>query len=150
MGILRFIPEGRANRISRIELDHISGMTDYSTRRAIAREAITTPIVNTGDGYYIPDFSKKEDRVDAKRYSDAMKKRAYAELARARVIDGYLGIMEGANIYRSARNLSNLTQRQLSEKTGLTVPEISKIENGKAMPTAEQHRAIEKACGVKI
>ena len=61
-----------------------------------------------------------------------------------------LGVYEKGNIYRSARNLANLTQRQLAEKTGMTIPEISKIENGRTMPTAEQHKLIERACGVKI
>ena len=150
MGVLSYIPEGRENRISRIELNHLIGMGDFSIRRVIARESLTTPIINNGDGYYIPDFSNREDRAEAKKYSEAMKRRAYAELARARVIDGYLGSVEGGNIYKSARMLANLTQKQVAEATGMTVPEISKIENGRTMPTAEQHKAIEKVCGVKI
>lgn len=150
MGVLSYIPEGRENRISRIELNHLLGMGDFSIRRVIARESLTTPIINNGDGYYIPDFSNSADVAEAKRYSETMKRRAYAELARARVIDGFIGVVEQGNIYKSARNLANLTQRQLAEKTGMTVPEISKIENGRTMPTAEQHKAIERACGVKI
>ncbi len=150
MGILSYIPEGKENRISRIELNHLVDMGDFSIRRAIARESLNTPIINMGQGYYIPDFNKPEERIEAKRYADQLKARAYSELARARVIDGYLGVYEKGNIYRSARNLANLTQRQLAEKTGMTVPEISKIENGRTMPTAEQHKLIERACGVKI
>ena len=150
MSVLSYIPVGRENRISRIELNHLVGMGDFSIRRAIARESLRVPVINNGEGYYIPDVDDPTDRYEAKKYSEAMKKRAYAELARARVIDGYLGVVEGGNIYKSARLLANLTQRQLAEKTGLTVPEISKIENGRTMPTAEQHSAIEKACGVRI
>ena len=150
MGILSYIPEGKENRISRIELNHLVDMGDFSIRRAIARESLNTPIINMGQGYYIPDFNKPEERIEAKRYADQLKARAYSELARARVIDGYLGVYEKGNIYRSARNLANLTQRQLAEKTGMTIPEISKIENGRTMPTAEQHKLIERACGVKI
>lgn len=150
MNVLDFIPVGYDNRVSRIELNHMIQMQDYSIRRLIAKASLETPVVNDGDGYFIPDFNSKSDREIAKRYSEAMKRRAYAELARARVIDGYVGVSENGNIYKSARKLANLTQKQVAEACGMTVPEISKIENGRAMPTAKQHKAIEKVCGVKI
>ena len=150
MSVLDYIPIGHANRVSRVELNHRIQMQDFSIRRAIAKASLETPVVNDGDGYFIPDFNKKEDIAIAKRYSETMKRRAYAELARARVIDGFIGVTENGNIYKSARKLANLTQKQVAEACGMTVPEISKIENGRAMPTAKQHKAIEKVCGVKI
>ena len=145
MSVLDYIPIGHANRVSRVELNHRIQMQDFSIRRAIAKASLETPVVNDGDGYFIPDFNKKEDIAIAKRYSETMKRRAYAELARARVIDGFIGVTENGNIYKSARKLANLTQKQVAEACGMTVPEISKIENGR-----KQHKAIEKVCGVKI
>lgn len=150
MSVLDYIPIGHANRVSRVELNHRIQMQDFSIRRAIAKASLETPVVNDGDGYFIPDFNRKEDIAIAKRYSETMKRRAYAELARARVIDGFIGVTENGNIYKSARKLANLTQKQVAEACGMTVPEISKIENGRAMPTAKQHKAIETVCGVKI
>lgn len=150
MDVMKFIPVGRENRISRVELNHIIPIGDFSIRRALARASLVLPIINNGSGYYVPDFTQEVDIAEARRYSESMKRRAYAELARARVIDGFIGVTENGNIYKSARKLANLTQKQVAEATGLSVPEISKIENGRAMPTAEQHEAIERACGIKI
>lgn len=150
MNVLDYIPVGHQNRVSRVELNHMIQMNDFSIRRLIAKMSLETPVVNDGDGYFIPDFSRREDRDIAKRYAETMKRRAYAELARARVIDGYIGVTENGNVYKSARKLANLTQKQVAEACGMTVPEISKIENGRAMPTAAQHKAIEKVCGIKI
>lgn len=150
MDIMKYIPVGMENRISRVELNHIVPMADFSIRRALAKAALELPVINNGAGYYVPDFTNQADVEEARRYSEAMKRRAYAELARARVIDGFLGVVDNGNIYRSARKLANLTQKQVAEACGMTVPEISKIENGRAMPTAEQHKAIEQVCGIKI
>ena len=150
MSILKYIPNGRENRISRIEIRHYAGMDDVSVRKAIAKASLDVPVINTGDGYYIPDFNDPEEREQARKYAKMMKRRAYSELARARVIDGCIGVYDGGNAYKSARMLANLTQKEVAEATGLSVPEISKIENGKVMPTPEQHSAIERACGVEI
>ena len=50
----------------------------------------------------------------------------------------------------NARKLSGLTQKQLSEKTGITQPDISKIENGNANPSIRTLKRLADAMGMKL
>ena len=49
-----------------------------------------------------------------------------------------------------ARKLSGLTQKQLSEKTGITQPDISKLENGNANPSIRTLIRLADAMGMKL
>ena len=49
-----------------------------------------------------------------------------------------------------ARKLSGLTQKQLSEKTGITQPDISKLENGNANPSIRTLKRLSNAMGMKL
>lgn len=49
---------------------------------------------------------------------------------------------------RRLRNEANLTQEKLSEKSGVSSQQLSKIERGKSSPTVETLGAIAQALGV--
>ncbi|MBR0316630.1 MAG: helix-turn-helix transcriptional regulator [Synergistaceae bacterium] len=49
-----------------------------------------------------------------------------------------------------ARKFSGLTQKQLSEKTGITQPDISKLENGNANPSLRTLKRLANAMGMKL
>ena len=49
-----------------------------------------------------------------------------------------------------ARRLSGLTQKQLSEKTGITQPDISKLENGNGNPSLRTLKRLADGIGMKI
>lgn len=49
-----------------------------------------------------------------------------------------------------ARKFSRLTQKQLSEKTGITQPDISKLENGNANPSIRTLKRLANAMGMKL
>ena len=49
-----------------------------------------------------------------------------------------------------ARKSSRLTQKQLSKKTGVTQPDISKIENGNANPSIRTLKRLADGMGMKI
>ena len=49
-----------------------------------------------------------------------------------------------------ARKSSGLTQKQLSEKTGITQPDISKLENGNANPSIHTLKRLANAMGMKL
>lgn len=150
MKVIELIPTGRMNAKSRHQLRAELGCDDTSMRRVISSISRTIPIINTGSGYFIPDWDDAGDRIEAKRYATDLKAKAFSELERARIIEGNLAPYNGGNIYRSARLLKGYTQKELSEMTGIGIPDISKIENNRILPTTEQHRAIERACGVKM
>ena len=49
-----------------------------------------------------------------------------------------------------ARKASGLTQKQLSEKTGITQGDISKLENGNANPSLRTLRRLAEGMGMKL
>ena len=49
-----------------------------------------------------------------------------------------------------ARKRSGLTQKQLSEKTGITQSDISKLENGSANPSLQTLRRLADGLGMKL
>ena len=49
-----------------------------------------------------------------------------------------------------ARQSSGLTQKQISEKTGITQPDISKLENGNANPSIRTLKRLADAMGMKL
>lgn len=49
-----------------------------------------------------------------------------------------------------ARRFSGLTQKQLSEKTGITQPDISKLENGNANPSLRTLKRLADGMGMRI
>ena len=49
-----------------------------------------------------------------------------------------------------ARKASGLTQKQLSEKTGITQGDISKLENGNANPSLRSLRRLAEGMGMKL
>ena len=53
-------------------------------------------------------------------------------------------------IFIDARRLSGLTQKQLSEKTGITQPDISKLENGNATPSIRTLQRLADGMGMKL
>lgn len=54
--ILDFIPYGKTDSpISRESLCYLTGLSDRSVRDEIARAKRKYPIINVGEGYYIPD-----------------------------------------------------------------------------------------------
>lgn len=142
------IPVGRNNAIPRRVLRDIYGATDRSTRQAIERARLKTPILNLedGSGYFVPNLADDVDRKLTTAWVRKMRSRAYKMLKLANVAEGHLG----GNIYRSARQLACMTQGQVSQLTGISVPKLSEIETGKTIPTEEEHNAIEKACKVRI
>ena len=50
----------------------------------------------------------------------------------------------------NARKFSGLTQKQLSEKTGITQPDINKLENGNANPSIRTLKRLANAMGMKL
>lgn len=52
--------------------------------------------------------------------------------------------------FTDARKSSGLTQKQLSEKTGITQPDISKLENGNANPSIRTLKRLAHAMGMKL
>lgn len=54
MDILDFIPKGEMNSVSRRDLMQFTGKTDREIRRLIAQARREVPILNFGNGYFIP------------------------------------------------------------------------------------------------
>lgn len=54
------------------------------------------------------------------------------------------------NAILQARHDLGLSQSQLSEKTGITQPDISKLENGKANPSIATLKKLADAFGKKL
>ena len=50
----------------------------------------------------------------------------------------------------NARKISGLTQKQLSEKSGITQPDISKLENGNANPSIRTLKRLANAMGMRL
>ena len=55
-----------------------------------------------------------------------------------------------AHDFIEARKFSRLTQKQLSEKTGITQPDISKLENGNANPSVQTLQRLANAMGMEL
>lgn len=53
-------------------------------------------------------------------------------------------------VFIDARRLSGLTQKQLSEKTGITQTDISKLENGNANPSIRTLQRLADGMGMKL
>ena len=49
-----------------------------------------------------------------------------------------------------ARNLSGLTQKELSERTGIAQSDISKLEHGNANPSIKTLQRLARAMGKKL
>ena len=49
-----------------------------------------------------------------------------------------------------ARKISGITQKQLSEKTGIAQPDISKLETGNANPSVRTLQRLANAMGMKL
>ena len=49
-----------------------------------------------------------------------------------------------------ARKISGITQKQLSEKTGIAQPDISKLENGNANPSVRTLQRLANAMGMEL
>ena len=61
--------------------------------------------------------------------------------------------MEEKNIIKAfieARKLSGMTQKQISQKTGIAQPDISKLENGYANPSIKTLERLAKAMGMEL
>ena len=50
----------------------------------------------------------------------------------------------------NARKLSGMTQKQLSEKTGIAQPDIIKLENGNANPSIRTLKRLADGMGMKL
>ena len=139
---------GHKNPVPRSVLRTMTGLTDTAMRQAISRERLEYPILNMedGSGYFLPDLTDETDRELVVRWTKKIRSRAYKLLKIANVAEGHLG----GNIYRSARQLACMTQGDVSRLTGISVPKLSEIETGKTIPTEEEHKAIERACKVRI
>ena len=79
MKIEDYIPEGRANAISREELVLRTGLPDRQVRKMIETARETGCIINLqdGEGYYIPT---KEERIDVQTWYRAQRSRAIGVL----------------------------------------------------------------------
>lgn len=64
--IVGFIPIGARNAVSREYLVSVTGLSDRDVRRQIAEARHIIPIINQsdGNGYYIPDTDKMEERLE--------------------------------------------------------------------------------------
>lgn len=62
--ILDYIPTGRKNAVTRLNLTRVTGLSDRQVRRAIHYARRDIPILNmqNGKGYFIPDMN---DTIDA-------------------------------------------------------------------------------------
>lgn len=49
-----------------------------------------------------------------------------------------------------ARKISGITQEQLSKKTGIAQPDISKLENGNANPSVRTLQRLANAMGMEL
>jgi transcriptional regulator with XRE-family HTH domain len=58
--------------------------------------------------------------------------------------------MNAARILNMARRRAGLTQRELSRKTGVAQPSISKIEHGLISPTVDTLERLIRACGMEL
>lgn len=61
-----FIPVGYDKRVSRRELQLMTGLSDRTIRQLI--EASKEPIISCGKGYFIPDPENITDRLALKEY----------------------------------------------------------------------------------
>jgi len=151
--IEEYMPIGYENAINRGELRELTGLRDDTMRQEIRELAKKYPVVCVqGKGYFVPDFNKPEDIHATICYMKQLKSRAYKELARARFLEGMVSeyIDKVENKFRSARLLSSKTQKEVCEATGISIPEISKIENGRMMPTEEQLCLLSEFYGVEL
>lgn len=73
MDILDFIPKGEMNSVSRRELMQFTGRTDREIRQMIAKARREVPILNFGNGYFIPT---EQERDKARRWYRQEAKRA--------------------------------------------------------------------------
>lgn len=53
-------------------------------------------------------------------------------------------------ILLSARREQNLTQQELAKKSGVTQPDISRLENGRGNPSLQRLKALAKGLGMEL
>lgn len=73
--------------------------------------------------------------------------------ANAEVKEEYDALEPEFNIIQAmidTRKQQNLTQRELSERTGITQADISRIENGTRNPSLEMLKRLAKGMGMKL
>lgn len=66
MDISYYIPVGREKAVSRKDLMKVTGLPDRVIRRMISESA--EPIINIGDGYFIPDVTNENDMDFLRKY----------------------------------------------------------------------------------
>ena len=59
-------------------------------------------------------------------------------------------ILDGANPVKVWRNFRKMTQQELAEKAGISVPYLSQLETGKRKGSLEALNAIARALGVAL
>lgn len=70
MDVIKFIPVGHKNAVSREYLARVTGLTDRQIRMEIHLARRERPIINLSDGsgYYIPDMDDAFDRLALSEY----------------------------------------------------------------------------------
>lgn len=78
MNIIKHIPVGHDNAITRQELMYRTGVSDRGVRALIEQARKKTPIINAGigNGYFIPDMKNPVDRALLRSYLHQEKARA--------------------------------------------------------------------------
>lgn len=66
MNITDYIPVGREKAISRRDLMKSTGLPDRMIRKMISESE--EPIINVGDGYFIPDITNENDMDILRKY----------------------------------------------------------------------------------
>lgn len=76
--IMKLIPTGHANAISRAKLQRLAGLSDRSVREMIHAARRDYPILNMqdGSGYFLPDPEDPEDLIMLKSYCEQEVSRA--------------------------------------------------------------------------
>ncbi len=54
------------------------------------------------------------------------------------------------NALLTARKRKNITQKELAERTGITQPDISRLENGRGNPSLRTLNILAKGLGMKL
>lgn len=54
------------------------------------------------------------------------------------------------NALMNVRRMRNMTQKQMAEATGLTQPDISRLENGRANPSLKTIKNIAEGLGMRL
>ena len=68
MEVIDCIRVGHENAVSRRDLCIMTGKRDRQVRKEIQRLRATLPIINSGDGYFLPNSDDLIDKAEATRY----------------------------------------------------------------------------------